>query len=84
MTRVQQIEEALAFLAQARRLLKAAKAPQATDYVRRAMKSVEGARRHAIRMDPATIWHPSADCPCNSCRGIGASNPDAIIVEIPQ
>lgn len=51
MTRVQRIEEALRLLGIARNDLKLAKCPQALAYVRRAMKSVEGARRHAMRME---------------------------------
>jgi hypothetical protein len=45
------IEQALAHLKAARDLLVRAEAPRAADYVRRAMKSTEGALRHAGRGD---------------------------------
>jgi hypothetical protein len=45
-----QIERALEKLRQARDMLKANGAPRAADKVRRAMKSTEGAIRHADHM----------------------------------
>jgi hypothetical protein len=50
MTRLEQIEQALGLLGQARQLLKAAKAPKALEATYHAMKSTEGARRHEFRL----------------------------------
>lgn len=49
--RLAQISAALTCLLQARDYLKRADAPQATAKVRRALKSAEGAYRHAIGRD---------------------------------
>lgn len=51
MTATVSISEAIAHLRAARDLLKRADAPQATDAVRRAMKSAEGALRHSQGRD---------------------------------
>lgn len=45
--RVAQIDLAIGYLRVARKLLRGARAPRAADYVARALKSAEGARRHA-------------------------------------
>lgn len=51
---VNAIDTALELLRQSRELLKQSRCRQSVDAVRRAMKSVEGAKRHAIRaMDSA-------------------------------
>lgn len=42
------VDKALLLLKEARDLLVEAEAPRATDAVRRALKSAEGARRHAV------------------------------------
>jgi hypothetical protein len=47
--RLEQIDRAIALLSKARDELKQARCPNATNYVRRAMKSAYGARRNAQR-----------------------------------
>jgi hypothetical protein len=57
------VKLALAHLRAAREALKEAEAPRATDYVRRAMKSAEGALRHAGRGDlfPGVVVRDCSD-----------------------
>lgn len=57
---VHRFEDAVIYLCRARDLMTAAKAPKAAAAIRRALKSTEGAQRHAARIasQPATIARP--------------------------
>lgn len=50
-TRLEKIAHAVAHVRRAKKLLREAGCGQAADYLARAQKSVEGAQRHAFRME---------------------------------